>query len=100
RRLPLLLPLHRPGQPDGQPHLPDDRLRAGARRRGLRVRVVMSAGDPTPPVDDGEGSVDPLTGQVIKGESPWPMAIAVVVLIAFALLSPSRPAIVPPWSFA
>lgn len=60
----------------------------------------MSADEATPPPGDGEGSVDPQTGQVIKGESPWPMAIAVVVLIAFALVSSSQLAIFPPWVLA
>ena len=44
--------------------------------------------------------MDPLTGQVIKGESRWPMAIAVVVLMAFALASSSQLAIFPPWVLA
>jgi hypothetical protein len=37
----------------------------------------VSAEDPIAPPEDDEGTVDPLTGQVIKGESRWPMAIAV-----------------------
>jgi uncharacterized membrane protein len=60
----------------------------------------LSADETTPPPGDEEGSVDPLTGQVIKGESPWPMAIAVVVLIAFALVSSSQLALFPPWVLA
>ena len=50
--------------------------------------------------DDGEGTVDPVTGQEIKGESPWPMAIAVVVLMVFALVSSSQLAILPPFLLA
>jgi len=46
--------------------------------------------------DDGEGSIDPVTGQEIKGESPWPITIAVVVLMVFALVSSSQLAIFPP----
>ena len=64
------------------------------------VFAIVSADETTPLEDDGEGSVDPLTGQVIKGESPWPMAIAVVVLIVFALVSSSQLAIFPPWVLA
>jgi hypothetical protein len=60
----------------------------------------MSADETTPLVDDGEGSLDPATGQVIKGESRWPMAIAVVVLMVFALASSAQLAIFPPWLLA
>ena len=44
--------------------------------------------------------MDSVTGQVIKGESPWPMAIAVVVLMAFALVASSQLTIFPPWVLA
>jgi hypothetical protein len=60
----------------------------------------MSADETTPLLDDGEGSLDPATGQVIKGESRWPMAIAVVVLMVFALVSSAQLAIFPPWLLA
>jgi uncharacterized membrane protein len=60
----------------------------------------VSADAPAPPPEDGEGTVDPLTGQVIKGESRWPMTIAVVVLMVFALASSSQLAIFPPWLLA
>jgi len=60
----------------------------------------MSTDETTPLVDDGEGSIDAVTGQVIKGESRWPMTIAVVVLMAFALVSSAQLAVFPPWLLA
>jgi hypothetical protein len=50
---------------------------------------------PQPP--DGDGTVDPITGEVIRGESPWPMAIAVVALMTLTLVSSTELAILPVW---
>ena len=46
----VLLPVHGPRQPDLEPHLPDDRLRARARRRHVAARpaVAPRERDPTP----------------------------------------------------
>ncbi len=60
----------------------------------------MSTDETKAPADDGEGGIDPITGQVIQGESPWPMAIAVIVLMAFALVSSAQLAVFPPWLLA
>ena len=66
------------GEPDLEPHLPGDRLRAGPRRARLRVRAGMTA----------EGEEAPVAASrppEVVGESRWPMTIAVVTLMAFAL---------------
>ena len=39
RPAPLLLPIHRPGEPDGERHLSTDRVRSRERRGALRVRL-------------------------------------------------------------
>jgi hypothetical protein len=51
---------------------------------------------PLPP-DDGENTVDPITGEVIRGESPWPMTIAVVALMTVTLVSSTELAVLPVW---
>ena len=44
RRSPVLLPVHRPREPDVERDLPADRLRAGDRRRPVGVRPIAASG--------------------------------------------------------